>query len=420
MDYAVETISLTKVFSDWWGRTKVYAVDDLSLQIRHNEVFGLLGPNGSGKTTALKMLLGLLYPTKGRTIVLGGDGADSKINARIGYLPEESYLYRFLNARETLDFYGRLFGLPAKVRRMRIEALLDMVGLKAVAGRPVGTYSKGMARRIGLAQALINDPDLLILDEPTSGLDPIGTRQIKDLILKLAERGKTVLLSSHLLADVEDVCDRIAILYGGRIQALGNVRELLQQTNKRQIITDALSDEAVERIRQILQQEHAGFDITSPMEKLETFFVRTVLEAQQQDRPTSGAVSTTQIGDFLAPQAHGQEVLEKLVSSQVSPENPLQPVSASTEAGAAAESAGPAPDEQLLEKLTKTPTQSETERLTEGRSEKTEPVESQLSADAGQDETRKNILDRLTGRSTTDNEKTGHNGKQTPEESGNG
>jgi len=212
MEYAVETFSLTKIFSDWWGRANVIAVDNLNLQIHYNEVFGLLGPNGSGKTTTLKILLGLLYPTKGKTAVLGGDSSNTKISARIGFLPEESYLYRYLNARETLDFYGRLFSLPSKVRKMRTEALLDMVGLKAVANRPVGTYSKGMARRIGLAQALINDPDLLMLDEPTTGLDPIGTRQIKDLILQLAKRGKTVLLCSHLLADVEDVCDRIAIL----------------------------------------------------------------------------------------------------------------------------------------------------------------------------------------------------------------
>jgi ABC-2 type transport system ATP-binding protein len=232
MEYAIETISLTKVFSDLWGRDKVFAVNDLNLQIRHNEVFGLLGPNGSGKTTTLKMLLGLLYPTKGRAVVLGGDSTDPKISTRIGFMPEESYLYQYLTARETLDFYGRLFALPAKVRKMRIESLLDMVGLRAAANRAVGTFSKGMARRIGLAQALINDPDLLILDEPTTGLDPIGTRQIKDLILQLAKRGKTILLCSHLLADVEDVCDRIAILYGGQIQSEGKVRELLVQSGR--------------------------------------------------------------------------------------------------------------------------------------------------------------------------------------------
>jgi ABC-2 type transport system ATP-binding protein len=211
MEYAIETFSLTKIFSDWWGRTKVYAVDNLDLQVRTNEVFGLLGPNGSGKTTTIKMLLGLLHPTKGKALLLGGEGSDPKINCKIGFLPEESYLYRYLNARETLDFYGRLFGLPTKVRKMRIEALLDMVGLKAVANRAVGTFSKGMARRIGLAQALINDPDLLILDEPTTGLDPIGTRQIKDLVLKLADRGKTILLCSHLLADVDSIVPSVAV-----------------------------------------------------------------------------------------------------------------------------------------------------------------------------------------------------------------
>ncbi|MHC4432205.1 MAG: ABC transporter ATP-binding protein, partial [Planctomycetota bacterium] len=320
MEYAVETFSLTKIFSDWWGRAKVYAVDDLNLQVRRNEVFGFLGPNGSGKTTTLKMLLGLLHPTKGRALVLGGDGADPKINAKVGFLPEESYLYRYLNARETLDFYGRLFGLPPKLRKMRIEALLDMVGLKAVANRAVGTFSKGMARRIGLAQALINDPDLLILDEPTTGLDPIGTRQIKDLIIKLAKRGKTILLCSHLLADVEDVCDRIAILYGGRIQSQGQVRDLLQQTNKRQITTDAISDETVAKIEQLVRDEHAECVVTSPMDKLETFFIRTVTAAQEKAQPTSGAVSTTKIGDFLTQPPAVENILDKLVATPISPE----------------------------------------------------------------------------------------------------
>ncbi|MHC4569679.1 MAG: ABC transporter ATP-binding protein, partial [Planctomycetota bacterium] len=319
MKYAIETFSLTKIFSDWWGRAKVYAVDDLNLQVRSNEVFGFLGPNGSGKTTTLKMLLGLLHPTKGRALVLGGDGADPKINSKIGFLPEESYLYRYLNARETLDFYGRLFGLPPKLRKMRIEALLDMVGLKAVANRAVGTFSKGMARRIGLAQALINDPDLLILDEPTTGLDPIGTRQIKDLIIKLAERGKTILLCSHLLADVEDVCDRIAILYGGKIQSQGRVRDLLQQTNKRQITTDAISDTTVEKIEKLVHAENAECVVTSPMDRLETFFIRTVTAAQQQARPTSGAVSTTKIGEFLAEPPSVENILDKLVEAPIAP-----------------------------------------------------------------------------------------------------
>jgi ABC-2 type transport system ATP-binding protein len=390
MEYAVETFSLTKIFSDWWGRAKVYAVDNLDLQVRQNEVFGLLGPNGSGKTTTLKMLLGLLHPTKGKALLLGGDGADPKINSRIGFLPEESYLYRYLTARETLDFYGRLFGLPAKVRQMRIEALLDMVGLKAVANRAVGTFSKGMARRIGLAQALINDPDLLILDEPTTGLDPIGTRQIKDLMLKLAERGKTILLCSHLLADVEDVCDRIAILYGGRIQTQGRVRELLQQTNKRQITTDAISDSTVEKIKQLVAAEDGECIVSSPMDKLESFFIRTVMAAQQQAQPTSGAVSTTKIGDFLTRKGPMESILDKLVSAPVSPQ-------ASQEAPAREKVAtAPAPDESLLTKLTRSAEPSPPKAIARDEAAAAEAVEAQAS---DREHVRESILDRLTGRS---------------------
>jgi ABC-2 type transport system ATP-binding protein len=391
MEYAVETFSLTKIFSDWWGRTKVYAVDNLNLQVRPNEVYGLLGPNGSGKTTTLKMLLGLLHPTKGKALLLGGDGTDPKINARIGFLPEESYLYRYLNARETLDFYGRLFGLPAKVRKMRIEALLDMVGLKAVANRAVGTFSKGMARRIGLAQALINDPDLLIMDEPTTGLDPIGTRQIKDLVLKLAERGKTILLCSHLLADVEDVCDRIAILYGGKIQTQGRVRELLQQTSKRQITTDAISDAAVEKIKQIVRDENAECEVSSPMDKLETFFIRAVTIAQQQAQPTSGAVSTTKIGDFLTQHEAVESILDKLVSAPISKQTSGE-IPATEKV--AAESTSPKANEKLLSKLTSSSELSESKA--DARKEKitTEPVESQPRR---QEQVRDDVLDKLTG-----------------------
>ncbi len=384
---------MTKIFSDWWGRDKVYAVDDLSLQIRYNEVFGLLGPNGSGKTTTLKMLLGLLYPTKGRALCLGGDATDPKINARIGFMPEESYLYRYLNARETLDFYGRLFGLPAKVRKMRIEALLDTVGLKAVANRPVGTFSKGMARRIALAQALINDPDLLMMDEPTTGLDPIGTRQIKDLILQLAKRGKTVLLCSHLLADVEDVCDRIAILYGGKIQSEGKVKELLQQTDKKQITTGSISDTAVERIKRIVRDEQADCVVSSPMDKLETFFIRTVAEAQQLSSPTSGAVSTTQIGHFLAPEARPENILDKLVSTPVSREVPTEP--ATTKQVAPVETSQAKPDEKLLGKLTEQPEPAESKPVV-----KTKPVEPKAPQ---KEQIKKSILDRLAECSSNQN-----------------
>ncbi|MHC4131421.1 MAG: ABC transporter ATP-binding protein [Planctomycetota bacterium] len=401
MEYAIETVSLTKIFSDWWGRNKVVAVDDLNLKVNYNEVYGLLGPNGSGKTTTLKMLLGLLYPTKGKSIVLGGVSTDTKISARIGFMPEESYLYRYLNARETLDFYARLFKLPSEVRKMRIEALLDMVGLKAVANRPVGTYSKGMARRIGLAQALINDPELLILDEPTTGLDPIGTRQIKDLILKLAERGKTILLCSHLLADVEDVCDRISILYGGRVQTEGQVHQLLRQTDKKQITTGHLSEATLDKIKQLVEEENADYEVTSPMDKLETFFIRTVAQAQQQAQPTSGAVTDSKapIADFLTAEA-GEEakrraVLDKLVTETISSASSSEEVS--TEAPIPEQISQTKADDDFLNRLTKHKDSDLTEDTTQ-QQELTESID--VQPDSSQQEPGENILDQLTGRNS--------------------
>src|SRR5258706_10886239 len=220
-EVVVAVRGLTKIFKDFWGRAKARAVDNVDFEIRRGEVFGLLGPDGSGKSTTVKMLLGLLYPSKGHIEVFGHSPRHVATKSRIGYLPEESYLYRYLNSHETLDFFGNLFSLPKGDRKDRTEQLLEMVGLSQARTRAVGEFSKGMQRRIGLAQALINDPDLVILDEPTSGLDPIGCREVKDLILALRRRGKTVILSSHLLSDVEDVCDRVVIYYGGKIQAMG-------------------------------------------------------------------------------------------------------------------------------------------------------------------------------------------------------
>ena len=224
-------------------------MDNVDFEVRRGEVFGLLGPNGSGKSTTVKLLLGLLYPTRGHIEVFGHSPRHVATKSRIGYLPEESYLYRYLDSRETLDFFGNLFRPAAgRPRRTRTEQLLEMVGLSQTRTRAVGEFSKGMQRRIGLAQALINDPDLVILDEPTSGLDPIGCREVKDLILALARRGKTVILSSHLLADVEDVCDRVVIYYGGRVQAMGTLKELLATPDAVRITTPALSRETMERV----------------------------------------------------------------------------------------------------------------------------------------------------------------------------
>src|SRR6186997_1100225 len=254
----ISVSGLTKVFKDFWGRPKARAVDKVDFTVRRGEVFGLLGPNGSGKSTTVKMLLGLLFPTKGHIEIFGNSPRHVATKSRIGYLPEESYLYRYLDSDETLDFFGNLFDLPAAERKQRTEQLLDMVGLSKARRRQVGEFSKGMQRRIGLAQALINDPDLVILDEPTAGLDPLGCREVKDLILALARRGKTVILSSHLLSDVEDVCDRVVIYYGGKVQAMGTLKELLATPDTLRITTPVLPRETMERVLEILRKDVAA------------------------------------------------------------------------------------------------------------------------------------------------------------------
>ncbi|MDR1141513.1 MAG: ABC transporter ATP-binding protein, partial [Planctomycetaceae bacterium] len=245
------------------------------------EVFGLLGPNGSGKTTTIKLLLGLLFPTSGDIFVLGKSATDVAKNEKIGYLPEESYLYRFLNAEETLDFYGRLFNMSGAVRRQRIAQLISMVGLESARKRQLREYSKGMSRRIGLAQALINDPDLILLDEPTSGLDPIGTRNMKDLILDLKRQGKTVIMSSHLLADVQDVCDRIGILYQGELKELGRVEDLLKVSNETEFRISGLSENAKNQIVKIIEEDKAQLIYSgNPATTLEDLFLRIIEESE--------------------------------------------------------------------------------------------------------------------------------------------
>ena len=281
----IEIRNLSKIYRDFWGRPKVRALNSLSLDVRKGEVFGLLGPNGSGKTTTLKLLLGLLFPTEGEITILGKSAADVSKNERIGYLPEESYLYRFLNAYETLDFYGRLFNMTAAQRKERSEKLLDLVKLAPQARRrQLKEYSKGMTRRIGVAQALINDPDLVMLDEPTSGLDPLGSRDMKDLILDLKKQGKTVLMCSHLLADVQDVCDRIAILNGGELKVMDRVDTLLKSEDKTQINTSKLSPAAISEVEAVLKR-HGASDVSvdHPTATLEDLFLKTVQESR--DRP---------------------------------------------------------------------------------------------------------------------------------------
>lgn len=279
----IEIRNLTKIYRDFWGRKKVQAVKSLSMDVHRGEVFGLLGPNGSGKTTTMKMLLGLLFPTSGEMTILGKSASDVSKNEKIGYLPEESYLYRFLNADETLDFYGRLFNMSSAERNRRADELIEMVGLARARRRQLKEYSKGMTRRIGLAQALINDPELVLLDEPTSGLDPLGTREMKDLILRLKAQGKTVVMCSHQLADVQDVCDRIAVLFQGELKVLGRVDELLEKPNEMEIRTSSLSEEVQAEIRQVLAKHNIqDAQFSSPKADLEELFLRTVRESGER------------------------------------------------------------------------------------------------------------------------------------------
>src|SRR5438105_2704476 len=320
-EVVVSVRGLTKVFKDFWGRSKARAVDNVDFEVRRGEVFGLLGPNGSGKSTTVKMLLGLLYPTKGHIEVFGHSPRHVAIKSRIGYLPEESYLYRYLDSNETLDFFGSLFDLSSAERRNRSEQLLEMVGLKQVRRRVVGEFSKGMQRRIGLAQALINDPDLVILDEPTSGLDPIGCREVKDLILALARRGKTVILSSHLLSDVEDVCDRVVIYYGGKIHAQGTLKDLLATPDAIQITTPALPRETMQRVLELIRKDVAedNVHVDTPTQNLENYFLQVVQKARQAAAETSGATSGARVAAYLrggAEQKTTDRILERLAAPQ--------------------------------------------------------------------------------------------------------
>src|SRR5215208_7359994 len=277
----IETRALSKTYRDFWGRPKVRALKALDLEVKRGEVFGLLGPNGSGKTTTIKLLLGLLFPTEGQALIFGKDATDVSKNQRLGYLPEESYLYRFLNAEETLDFYGRLFDIPYDQLQERIDSLIKTVGLDRARKRQLKEYSKGMTRRIGLAQALINEPELILLDEPTSGLDPIGTREMKDMILRLRDQGKTVVMCSHLLADVQDVCDRIAILHQGELKELGRVDELLTVADVTQIRVRNISTDCQNEIRSVIARHNGELvSLDNPTTTLEELFLEIVRDSE--------------------------------------------------------------------------------------------------------------------------------------------
>ncbi len=276
-DKVIETSKLTKIYRDFWGRPRLKALDALSIDVYRGEIFAIIGPNGSGKTTTMKLLLGLLFPSEGTAHVLGNPPTDVATKARIGFLPEESYLYRFLNADETLDFYGRLFNIDRATRQKRIDELIARFGMQKARKRQVREYSKGMVRRISFCQALINDPEVVFLDEPTSGLDPISQREIKDLILELKAKGKTVFLSSHLLADVQEVCDRIAIVHNGQLKEYGAVKDILVRRDHVTMTFRNLSDDAKKKLEEVAVQHGAAIvDSRATVETLEDVFMRIV------------------------------------------------------------------------------------------------------------------------------------------------
>jgi ABC-2 type transport system ATP-binding protein len=248
--HAIETENLTKDYAlGFWRKRPYRALDSLSVQVEPGEVFGFLGPNGAGKTTTLKLLLQLVFPTSGRAEILGRPVGDVSIRRRVGYLPENPYFYDHLTAVELLDYFGRVFGLRSDVRASRVACLLDDVGLEAERRLPLRRYSKGMLQRVGLAQALINEPEVVFLDEPMSGLDPIGRRMVRELILRLRDRGATVFFSSHILSDAEAVCSRVAILSGGRLAAAGRLTELLAFGVKGwEVVVDRVGPEVLPRV----------------------------------------------------------------------------------------------------------------------------------------------------------------------------
>jgi ABC-2 type transport system ATP-binding protein len=278
IDPAVALAGVTKVFSVPFQRRSVVAVRNLNLRVAPGQIYGLLGPNGSGKSTTLKIILGLVTPTRGRTQIFGRDSDRVASRESVGFLPESPYFYKYLTGEETLRFYGKLCGLRGAALKNRVEEMLELVGLTNASKRRLGGYSKGMLQRIGLAQALIQEPALLVLDEPTAGVDPAGAREIRDLILNLKDRGITVLLSSHLLGQVQEICDRVGILANGVLVREGALSDLLGVENQTQLILENASAELVDEIGALATRSGARLvERGRPRTSLERLF----LEATQ-------------------------------------------------------------------------------------------------------------------------------------------
>ncbi len=280
---AIRTDNLTKRFFLGYRRGTLLALDRFNLTVKEGEVYGILGPNGSGKSTALKVILGLYAPTDGKSEVFGRPSSDVATHQDIGLLPENPYFYRYLSGEETLEFFGKLCGMNGTKLTKRIDELLDLVGLQSARKRKLGGYSKGMLQRIGLAQALIHDPKLLLLDEPTAGVDPIGSREIRDMILRLRKMGKTILMASHLLEQVQEVCDRICIMNLGRILVEGRVSELISDEKKLTITVENLADNKRAEIEGAIGRVGARLiSVEHPRYTLETIFLNTIQKEKEK------------------------------------------------------------------------------------------------------------------------------------------
>lgn len=281
---AVEIKGLHKVFRVPWKKMGVHAVKGVDISIPEGTIYGLIGPNGSGKSTTMKALLGLVRPTAGSCRIFGVPGDSFEARGKIGFLPENAYFYKFLTGRETIRFYGKLSGMQGKDLSARTEELLELVGLMEAADRRLNGYSKGMLQRIGLAQALVSRPSLLVLDEPTAGVDPIGSRMIRDIILGLKQQGMTVFLCSHLLEQVEEVCDHVGIIYKGAMVAQGTVAELTAQRDKTEIVLKNASPALLEEIRECISrhQESELLEVSTARTSLESLFMEKVLPPGQE------------------------------------------------------------------------------------------------------------------------------------------
>ena len=286
MNPAVSLQNLSRVFPVPFRRERLVAVRDLSLEVQEGEVYGLLGPNGSGKSTTLKMLLGLVTPTSGTARVFGHDSRAFSARSEVGFLPENPYFYKFLTGAETLRFYGKLCGLRGAKLEARIEELLALVGLEDARHRRVGGYSKGMLQRIGLAQAIIQDPRLVVLDEPTAGVDPAGSRQIRDLILGLKARGMTVLLTSHLLEQVQEVCDRVGIMARGHLLREGDLDDLVSVDNQTQFVVENAPPELAAQIEALVAKAGASLvETRRPQRTLEKVFLEVTKTGDGSAKP---------------------------------------------------------------------------------------------------------------------------------------